>query len=148
MDRTLVFADFLVSIVDKDIEGFSALYAEYLEGWRDEEENEDEEWLFGEVVGMLYQASQFGEIDEAFIGSACDILYVDQMKEVRDFYKQDILFPYWSEQGDKAKMTEFVNRAWTLPAELERVLNMRKLALYLQNRDIEGIRSVRDKVRG
>lgn len=148
MDSTIILADFLLSLVDKDIDKFGALYEEHLDGWRDEEENEEEEWLFGEVLGMVYHSSQFEEIDEAFAHDAIDILYADQMKEVQDFYKQDVLFSRWSEQGEKDKMENFINREWTLPAELDKTLNMRKLVVYLQNRDIEGIRSVRDKVRG
>ena len=148
MENKIIVADFLIALVENDLETFTLLYKEHLEGWQDKEENEDEKWIFGEVVNLLYHSATFGEIDEAFVNAACELLYADKSKEERDFRKQDIMWGYWVEQGDDAKLAAFVERNWTLPADLERALNIRKLTFYVKTRNIAGIREVRPKIKG
>jgi len=148
MDNQVIVADFLVALAENDLETFTLLYEEHLEGWQDKEKNEDEKWIFTEVVNLLYHYAQFGEIDEAFVNAACELLYANKSKEERDFRKQDIMYGYWMEQGDDAKIAAFVERNWTLPADLERALNIRKLSFYVKNRNIAGIKEVRPKIKG
>ena len=99
-------------------------------------------------MNILYHYAQFGEIYEAFVYAACELLYADKSKEERDFRKQDIMFGYWVEQDDDAKIAAFVERNWTLPADLERALNIRKLSFYVKTRNIAGIKEVRPKIKG
>ncbi len=148
MEIQIIVADFLIALAENDLEAFTLLYEEHLEGWQDKEENEDEKWIIVEVVNMLYHYAQFGEIDEAFVNAACELLYADKSREERDFRKQDIMFGYWLEQEDDAKMAAFVERNWTLPADLERALNIRKLSFYVKTRNVAGIKEVRPKIKG
>lgn len=148
MESQIIVADFLIALAENDLEAFTLLYEEHLEGWQDEEENEDEKWIFGEVINLLYYSAQLGEIDEAFVNAACELLYADKSKEERDFRKQDVMYGYWVEQGDDVKIAAFVERNWTLPANLERILNIRKLSFYVKTRNIEGIKEVRPKIKG
>lgn len=148
MEIQIIVADFLIALAENDLEAFTLLYEEHLEGWQNKEENEEEEWIFVEVVNMLYHYAQFGEIDEAFVNAACELLYADKSKEERDFRKQDVMWGYWMERGDDVKMAAFVERNWTLPANLERILNIRKLSFYIKTRNIAGIKEVRPKIKG
>ena len=148
MEIQIIVADFLIALAENDLEAFTLLYEEHLEGWQDKEENEDEKWIIVEVVNMLYHYAQFGEIDEAFANAACELLYADKSKEERDFRKQDVMYGYWVEQGDDVKIAAFVERNWTLPANLERLLNIRKLSFYVKTRNIAGIKEVRPKIKG
>lgn len=148
MEIQIIVADFLIALAENDLEAFTLLYEEHLEGWQNKEENEEEEWIIVEVVNMLYHYAQFGEIDEAFVNAACELLYADKSREERDFRKQDIMFGYWLEQEDDAKMAAFIERNWTLPANLERLLNIRKLSFYIKTRNIAGIKEVRPKIKG